>query len=420
VIGARAFAAPALAATALAACVLGGLTARALPGTAEPPAVRGSEVPAAQAGRSGPAIDAAGAAARAAQTAPTGAPAAGAAVADPAAAPDPPSRPTGAGNGSPSGPLLTVTVAPGRYTVGDRVEAVLTLSAQADGLTGEPRFPDWGAAWGDAEVISAGAVERVEPSASDDSGPANEPGEVPRDRTLFRQRLELAAFRTGEVPLPPVALTVPTAGGELLIRTSEGLALAIDSVLPPAGEDGVEPEPLPPAPPLPLPLGTRFWWTLAAAVAACGLALLWALMRRRRAAATAAAPLQPPFEELRAALAAARREESPAAGHAAVSLAFRRYLGGVLHFPAAESSTAEIRREVSGRRLPEGAARRVVALLAGCDLIKFARREATAGQLAERADGALGLAAEIEAHLRPAPVESAGAAGPASPREEAA
>jgi len=354
----------------------------------------------------------------------------------PAGAAEPPAAAAGRGSGDPAaasvasaagdedlprGPVLTVDLAPGPHTVGDRIEAVLTLSAPADDIAGEPRFPDWGEAWGEADVLTAGAVERVgdgEAGAagdqtSEETGDDIAPGNAaPGRRARFRQRLVLAAFRTGEVPLPPVAVAVPAAGGELLLRSPEGLALAIDSVLPPPGEDG-EPAPMPPAPPRPLPLGARFWWTAGSLAAACALALAWALARRRRAAAAAAAPAPPPFEELRAALAAARGERSPAAGHAAVSLAFRRYLGRVLRFPAAESSTAEIRRELARRNLPDGAARPAAALLAGCDLVKFARREATAGQLAERAGAALGLATEIEAHLRPVAPAAAGGAGAA-------
>ena len=327
------------------------------------------------------------------------------------------------------GPFLSVELAPGPYTVGDRVEAVLMLSVPAAELDGEPRFPDWDGTWGEAEVIAAGEVERVLSDEGGEDPRAPEGGEdaeagrgtagatEPDARALYHQRVELAAFRPGEVALPPVAVTVPIAGGEVVLGTAE-LALTIDSVLPLSTEGTPEPEPMPPAPPQPLPLGARFWWTLAAGIAACVLALLWARMRRRHAAAAAATP---PFEELRTALDAARRGDSPAAGHAAVSLAFRRWLGRVLRFPAAESSTAEIRRELSGRRLPEGAAWRAAALLAGCDLIKFARREATPGQLAERADAALGLATEIEDYLRPAPAVGSAVSGPGPiGREEAA
>lgn len=318
----------------------------------------------------------------------------------------------------PNGAALEVRIAPGPHTVGDRVEVGLTLRlpaadpepAPAAGAADLPRFPDWGPTWGEAEVMAVGEVERL---AAGDEGadPGLEPG-----LALFRQRLELAAFRPGELELPPVTVAVPAGAGvgeaddEVELSTPEGLTLTVDSVLPAQGESAEEPTLEPPAPPRELPLGTRFWVTLIAMTAALVLALAWAIFRRRPAARAAAAP-PPPFEELRAALAAARGEGSPAAGHTRLSLALRRYLGRALDFSGLERSTAEIRRELTGRRLPDGVARRAVALLAGCDLVKFARRPATAAELERRAGAALDLAGEIEAHLHPptAPIVEPGA-----------
>jgi hypothetical protein len=211
------------------------------------------------------------------------------------------------------------------------------------------------------------------------------------------------------------------AGGDgeaAVLATPPGLTLAIESVLPAGGDTGAEatppesmlPEPMPPAPPRPLPLGERFLWTLAIGLAACLAAIAFAVHRVRTASATAAGTAAvPPFEELRAAVAAARAEPSPAAGHTRLSLALRRYLGRALGFPAAESTTAEIRRRLAARRLPGELPRRTVALLAACDRVKFARRPATAGELTAHADAALELAGDLEAQLHPPETESAGA-----------
>jgi hypothetical protein len=325
-------------------------------------------------------------------------------------------------------PSLDVRLAPGPHTVGDRIEAVLTLRAPAG--AGEPVFPEWNDAWGEAEVVAAGPVERVpeEPGAGAAAGP-REPAAGGGDASaagsvaVYRQRLQLAAFRPGEIPLPPVEVALPASpaadGDEpaALLATPGGLVLAIDSVLPAAGgpgdqagEEAAEPAPMPPAAPRPLPLGAPFLWAAAVGLAACLAAIAWAVRRARAAAAiTTGTPSVPPFEELCAAVAAARAEPSPAAGLTRLSLALRRYLGRALGFPAAESSTAEVRRRLAARRLPADLPRRAVALLAACDLVKFARRPATAGELTGHADSALGLAGDLEAWLHP-PAASEGAA----------
>jgi hypothetical protein len=330
------------------------------------------------------------------------------------------------------------------------VAATLSVRVPAGSLTGEPRFPAWrvaapegapeaahdgvpaaggrrgeggpapaggGEAWGEAEVVAVGPLEREE-----------------RDGAVtYRQRLVLAAFAPGRAALPPVGVAIPLAGGTVEARTPAGLALAVASVLPPPAAGGAagaaadrpaaEPAPRPPAPPRPLPLGARFWWTAGVAAATCLLALAGAYRRLRSAAEPAGGgaddePDLPPYAELVAALEVARRSPSPPAGHALLSRALRRYLGRTLRFPAPESSTSEIHRALAGRPLPPGVSRRTVDLLRACDLVKFARAAAGVEALAARLSTALGAAGEIEAHLRPP--AAAESAGPGRSRKAAA
>lgn len=307
-------------------------------------------------------------------------------------------------------PVLEVEVAPGPHTIGDRVAVTLTVTAEPGELTEPPRFPAWGeppeARWGEAEVVAAGPVEE---------------SAAPDGRTAWRQTVTVAAFATGRVALPPRAVALPLAGGTVQTHTPEGLGLAIASVLPPPadGAEGAEetpPPPRPPAPPRQLPLGAPFWWALAVGSLLVAAAL-WAAFRRRRGEAAGAAPPLAPFEELRRAVAALPAAGSPAAGHTALSLAVRRYLGRSLGFPAAESSTTEIQRALAARPLPAGVGFRAVELLRACDLVKFARRPADEEALGRRGEAALALGGEIETHLAPPPEAESPAAGG---REEAA
>jgi hypothetical protein len=298
-------------------------------------------------------------------------------------------------------PVVDVELPAAALHVGDLAAVTLVIDVGDAVLDAPPRFPAWGDSWGAAEV-----VEADEPVKAVEDG-----------RTIWRQRVVLQAFRPGELALPPAEVAVPLAGGTRTIATRPDLALSIASLLPAvseeAGADAIPP-PQPAAPPQPLPLPAAFWWT-----AAIGIALLLALLvpmllrRRRERAGDGRRPRLGPFPELSAALAAARAADSAAEGHARVSLALRRYLGRRLSFPAAESTTSEVQRQLVARHLPHALPRRAVELLRACDLVKFARRPAARAEVERWAGEAEAVAREVEAHL--APPEPA-----AEPRRKAA
>jgi hypothetical protein len=274
--------------------------------------------------------------------------------------------------------------------VGDPIEAVLTLQAPAGALAADPRFPVWGTSWGDAEILEKGAPQKVA-------------GQI----DTWRQRLVIAAYRTGKVELPPVAVALPGKERTLQASTPAGLSLDVRSVLPPNEK---APQPKPPAALRPLPVGARFWWTLAGMSALTALLgwALWRRGRRRPAAGEAARPPLAPFAELAAALDSLAAESSMLRLHTRISSALRRYLGRTLGVPAPESTTSEIQRLLLARRIPAPVARQVIELLRACDLVKFARQEVSEARGRERAEAALQLAGNIEKHVRPpAPAEAA-------------
>lgn len=277
---------------------------------------------------------------------------------------------------------VRVELEPRQSTVGDRVRATLVVESAPGELSAAPRFPAWEKTWGEAEILAVQA-------------PVETAG-------VYRQELTLAAFRTGEVSLPPVEIAL--AGGGAL-RTPADAVLHVRSVLP-AG-DG-EPKPAPPVPARALPWGERFWFTLAGGLAlilAAAAALLW---RRRRgeAAAESSRPALSPLAELLGRLAEleTRAGELPIErSHTALSLALRRYLGRTLDFPAAESTTSEIQRQLRSRHLPGDLAQRAGRLLRDCDAIKFARGESTGAELQARLAAGREIGRAIESHLAPPP-----------------
>jgi hypothetical protein len=305
---------------------------------------------------------------------------------------------------------LEVALTPEEVTVGDRVTAVLTLTVPAGGPEGDPLFPAWGERWGEAEVLTTEVPKRLEARGGD---------------AVFRQRLELAAFRPGEVALPPRSVAVPTAAGSAEVSTPEELSFTVASVLPPVpepgvsdGEDGPQPPPLTPrpeAPPRALPLGAAFWWTAAVGSTACLLLGFWVWRRSGLSPPSSASP-PAPWAELETALGRLSAATPGLEGHVILSRALRRYLGRELGFPAPESSTTEIRRSLSARPVPRGVVEDVAAVLSACDLAKFARQPMEGADVARRAETVRRIGRTLDLNLHPpAPAKpSPGAAG--SPR----
>lgn len=289
---------------------------------------------------------------------------------------------------------VTVSLAPNGLTVGDPAWATITVRVPAGSLADEPRFPAWGKMWGEAEIVRKDEPVKVSE----------------RDGSIFwEQRLVLAAFKTGKVALPPVQIAVPLKTGTIRAATPAGLAMDVRSVIP---QNEKDPKPKPPAGLRALPIGERFWWTVAILSAACLLGA-WLLMRQHRNAATTpgAVPALPPFEELTAELERLRAEPSMIAVHTRLSLALRRYLGRRLPFPAVESTTSEIQRQLLSRRMPGPLARQTVELLRACDLVKFARQEVGESLGRERAETARRIAEEFETHFAPREPEAMKATG---------
>jgi len=289
---------------------------------------------------------------------------------------------------------VQVNLSPGPITVGDRIEAVINLQVDPSGLVGEPRFPSWRETWGEAEIVAKSEPEKVSTQGG---------------RIIYRQRLTLATFRPGNVPLPPVAIAVPLWSRTVQPSTPAGLSLTVHSVLP-KGEKN--PQPKPEKPPVRLPVGEAFWWTLAAMSLAC-LIVGWLLFRQRRARPEpdAGRPDLSPLEELADVLARLGRETSAVRLHTTLSLAFRHYLSRTLSFRAEESTTSEIHRHLLAGRLPAPLVRQAVEMLRACDLVKFSRQAVGEDRSRERLEAARRLGEEIEERLHPkdaAPLEAAG------------
>jgi hypothetical protein len=110
------------------------------------------------------------------------------------------------------------------------------------------------------------------------------------------------------------------------------------------------------------------------------------------------------LDELLAGLAGLSGESSAVRLHTRLSLALRHYLGRTLRFPAEESTTSEVHRQLVSRHLPAPLVRRTVELLRGCDLVKFARQEVGAERSRERLEAAQAIGGDLETYLAPPPL----------------
>ncbi len=280
--------------------------------------------------------------------------------------------------------ILDVELSPAEITVGDRLEARLTLVWTGPEPAATPSFPAWRQKWGDAEILSAGEVETL----------AGQDG--PR---VYRQDLVLTAFTTGEIRLPEVTITLVAGGETIDVASGPDAGFEVLSVLP---EDAADARPRPPAPPRPLAPDARFAWT-AAGLGAFALVAAWLMGHRLRLSAAAIPP--PPAEPLAELLDRLKRLDPAAAepAHTGLSLGLRNFLGRRLGFPAAESTTTEIERRLRRARVDPQSARSTVGLLRDCDLVKFAGLSVAASVTRGRLVLARDLGHRIERGLQPAP-----------------
>ena len=295
------------------------------------------------------------------------------------------------GAGAPSAraapaPAIRARLSPSQITVGDRVRVELEVTLPAGERWGPPALDPRLRQWGEAEILAA-----------------QRPQALPGAPTRYRLDLLVTAFRPGSVILPPIPVFAAPLRQEdpspppLRLMTPP-LQLTVRSVLPAEGQ----PTPQPPTAPQPVPFGRAFWWTSGGLALAC-LAAAGLLFWRRRGivAAVPAAPPLPPLARFRRDLAALAAEPSLEQVHTGMSMALRQLLAALLAFPALESTTSEIDRELRRGQLELNTRRRLLELLRRCDEVKFAKRPTSRQEANERIAVAGEIGEEVDRQLVP-------------------
>jgi len=265
-------------------------------------------------------------------------------------------------HGAVPGAHLTVEAASAK--VGDRLPARIVVELPA-GATFEA--PDLGSSLGKFSVFS-GAW----------SGPtSSEAGQT------WQWNGFLAAFETGELEVPALALRATTQDGPIELST-EPLALSVTSVLeaPDAAADTLADI----KPPLSLPPEYRALWIgLAIFVALLGASLLlWWLHRRYAARLAAAAIPEDPFRrerphewvyrELQRLLDRRLAEQGQVDEfYAELSQILKRYLEGRYRVDLLEHTTSEVGRRLEQAGTPQTMVEAATQALDRADRVKFAR-----------------------------------------------
>jgi hypothetical protein len=260
---------------------------------------------------------------------------------------------------------LDLSVEPRQATVGDHLEAKLTLDLPDDAV---PELREIGPRVGPFAVISGSW-----------SGP--EPVESGQRWTWAGQ---LSAYRTGELELPPLAIRFERNGetGEL---SSESVVVEMLSVLggPAATEEAAEIADL--KPPASVPADYRALWAglgLLGLLLAGALALWW--LQRRYAARLAAARIPedpfhrtPPHEWVYRELQALLKRRLEEQGRvdlffSELSRILKLYLGGRYRVDLMERTTEELPPVLRQAGAPETGILAAGEFLARCDRVKFA------------------------------------------------
>ncbi len=306
-------------------------------------------------------------------------------------------------------PRATLEVTPREATVGDPLEATLTVDLPA-GVRLER--PSLGPEIGPFTVLS-GTWE----------GPREEAG---GERWVWRGRI--AAYETGSLELPPVGLSVASEKGEATVRT-EPVALTIRSVLPPEKEGEPAPDLADLKPPVSIPPDytalRRALLAFSGLLAAAGV-VWW--VHRRLAGRFAAMPAEldpfrrlPPHEWAYAELQRLLEGRLAEAGEVGsffeeLSRIVKRYLGARFRVGLLERTTGEVAPALRQAGMGEPMAGEVHRLLELCDRVKFAKETpglSICRQAVEAAYGLVDRTRPVEDRSR---AEGGGVADPASRR----
>lgn len=209
-------------------------------------------------------------------------------------------------------------------------------------------------------------------------------GTIVDGRKLYKRRVRLTAFETGQQWAPSLSGELVDSNGVSTEWQTDSLSLNVQSMLGDLNPDSVDIQGLKAQ--YEVPVSTWVWWAISAFILVAAVAAYWFFRRRRRRLEEEAAP--PPIPAWDAALGSLqvmREEIDPASDGGRVwyfrlSEILRRYLDGRYGWESIEETTTE-----TIRRLPDapfdGAHReRVKDFFHQADRVRYAKMAAQIGR----------------------------------------
>lgn len=230
------------------------------------------------------------------------------------------------------------------------------------------------------------------------------------DPAVTTLKLTLQPFKTGEQAVPALRFLAQGAQGaqkfDVPAQTVHVLGVIDPEQTKPTMREDFRP--------LPTRHVTRWWLVALVALVALAAAFLWWWKKRakRPAAAVPIRPRDPPDVEALARLAALEAEQLVSKGRVRehyfrLTETTRDYLGRLYGFDALEMTTDELLTELRNRPTRGLDFDALVVYLQSCDLVKFARRVPSDGDVKSAMESARTLVARTRP--RPADVKAGGA-----------
>jgi hypothetical protein len=251
--------------------------------------------------------------------------------------------------------IVETTLAPETATVGDRLTLTIVVAHAPDVTVEGPGFE---AGFGGLEIVDV-PQPLVEGSGNEHT------------TTLT---YTLAAFSTGTVEIPPLAVTYSSPVGDGTLRTAPQ-RVEVQSVL---GPGDASLRPLKPQLDIsegaPSPLVPTLFVAMFAALTALGYALVRRAIDARPAVVAPLAPELSPYERARLDLDALAADGAgdPNSYYAGVAATVRRYLSARFGFPAYAMTRRELERGMARAGIDRWPSRVTANLLEQCDAVQFA------------------------------------------------
>ena len=258
--------------------------------------------------------------------------------------------------------------------------------------------------------LSLGAFEVV------GGDPEVEDKDLGNERVSRTFRVKIAAYETGELTVPPIAVTFIGQGGQVRSQRTKPVPVKIESLLANEPDPQLKESPTPETVTV-LEDDYRVLYLGAGLLAAALGGILALYLRRRWRARAAFRPAPPPRPAHEVALEKLDRLATTGLAPGADLQAFyfqltevvREYLGSRFGFLALEMTTEEVIVELQRRRVRGLVMGEIAGWMTGADMVKFAKVLPSEGE----ARGALETAIRIVESTRPRPQPQVGEDRPA-------